>query len=245
MKNSIYVSIIFLTISCSPTLYIPNQQVVTSFNEKKETCVSGTIIFDGFGITKGGDISVAHSITNHWALLGKYTHYYARNERTVGPIYTHTTTGGKGIGTELGIGYFTKLKTFNAELWLISGLGSVTNNTSETDVLGNFSSRIFRTALQPALSYRKKYLEISLSSRLSHLHYYSIRGQYEPYDELLKNTPDYFFMEPALTIRLGMKNLKFQLQYQHAYLLNQGINNENEIFPYMRAVVGMGVVARM
>ena len=123
------------------------------------------------------------------------------------------------------------------EVYGFASLASFCNNTHLGDLNGNFKGKFTRLAIQPSITYKTKYFEAAVSSRINHLHYYKIRGQYELYDELLENTPDNFFIEPAITLRMGLNKVKLQLQYQHSYWLNSHnhYENNNEVkYPFTK-----------
>jgi hypothetical protein len=233
--KTIFIIYIIMFYSCSPNLYIPNTQHVPGFTHRGQTKLTASVVLNPDKDVKGGDVQLAHSIGDRTALLFHATRYYGHNGKGFSGFPFRDDgykLGGSGHAVELGYGYYkSHHPRVVAELYGFGGLAWFSNNVHIGDFMGGFNGRFTRLAIQPSITFKTKYIETAISSRINHLHYFHIRGQYEPYDVLLKDTPDNFFFEPAITLSLGLKKVKLQLQYQYSYRLNS-----NRIFEQGGAV---------
>lgn len=230
--TTLFIMYTVLFYSCSPNFYVPNQQHVPGFTSQGQTKLSASLVLNPDNDVKGGDVQLAHSITDRTAILFNVNKYYGYNKSSQFHGFPFGSNnydlGGSGHALEVGYGYFKANDSrVITEVYGFASLASFCNNTHLGDLNGNFKGKFTRLAIQPSITYKTKYFEAALSSRINHLHYYKIRGQYELYDELLENTPDNFFFEPAITLRIGFNRVKLQLQYQYSYWLNSNKLNEN------------------
>jgi len=89
---------------------------------------------------------------------------------------------------------------------------------------GKISAGIVRASLQPSLSYHTKYFSISGSARLANLSFTNVRGSLTFSDEdqvpYLQDNKNNFLIEPALTLRAGVKKIKLQLQLMKSFNLS-------------------------
>lgn len=199
-------------------------QNIPAFKKKNES--KGNIGKADLGI----DLQAAYSITDKFGVMLNGM-YYANNTSD-----DNYKTPGKGFGVELGGGYFKRYNNFILESYGLIGLVKFENgqgilNGQLFQPYGGLTTNLSRIAIQPSVTYSKKIFEVSLSSRLSYLNYFNISK--EPYifndvdlanNLIVKN--NYLFFEPALTIRIGLKNAKLQFQTQKAFLLNR--NNDSD-----------------
>jgi hypothetical protein len=234
MKQIITWLIFSLFLSCSPNFYSPNQQNVPGFEKKGEIKYNGSIYLDPFFLKLwGGDLQYAKSISHKSAFLVNGALYFSNNSRTYytgflnGSIYL---PGGRGQGAEIGYGQFKKVnKSIIMEMYSFGGLGSFYNNTE--DFNGRFKGKFTRLSIQPSTTFKNEKFDLALSFRMSHLYYFDIDGQYENYNKLLKNHPNYFFIEPAITMRYGSNNFKLHTQLVYSGLINDGYR-KNDLFKY-------------
>lgn len=248
MKEIFYLSLFISLTSCSPNFYLPNAQHVPGFTKKGEEKISGQVLVDPSGELYGADVQYAFTVNNNNAVLLNAAGYFSSKSKEADTAPTNEfinldldifdDDGGSGQGIEVGYGYFTKVKNKHSfEVYGFAGIAVFSNNTSYDDE-GGFKGNMFRTSIQPSYTMKSKLMEFALSSRVCGIHYFNIRGQFEGYDELLRSKGGFYFFEPALTLKIGKKNVQFQLQYQHSFLLNQsGITT----FQYMPVNFGAGV----
>ena len=209
MKTSLlFLSFAVFLSCCAPSFYSPNQQNVPGFQKKKEVRLNAARGFDGF------DVQATYAVTNHLGVqLNSLFYSFDWNE---------FRKYSEGNGIELGLGYYKPFSNFVFETYGLIGKGKFTNRDLNDDPYqpendGYLKSDILRFALQPALTYKRKYYSISLSSRLSSINYYKVEGHYYDYftdlGNELRHNSSYFLFEPALTFRAGLEKLKFQIQF--------------------------------
>jgi hypothetical protein len=205
---------IFLFPGCISLYYAPNKQNVPMFTEKNVAEASAA--FQMGTLTSGYDVDVAYSITNHFGMLANYNHWSAKEKMMLPQSEVEYYISGKGNLIELGAGYFMPfMEKFVFEVYSGMGLGDVRN-----DYEINTTSKINynRYFIQPSCGYYNKRVNLIFSTRLSGVDYKSVNfdDNLEAGDlidlENIRNNPFALFMEPAFTLRVGGKYLKFQFQ---------------------------------
>lgn len=131
------------------------------------------------------------------------------------------------------------MDNFVFEAYGLLGFGTMENNFPSTQVenpesKGDISANVLRVGIQPNFGYKSKYFEVALSSRIVNLMYNSIEG------DLIfngKNQIDYltdnkssFLLEPALTVRGGLENIKLQIQYGYSHNLSNSTFKQDKSF---------------
>lgn len=219
--------IIFIpSIGCVHYYYAPNAQNVPLLKEKKDTriitAVSAGDEFSGFEAQFATAIKKNMGLmTNFITASGSYSY-----DSGSAPVNSES---GRGFLFEIGAGYYKQLVNHNVfEIYIGGGLGSVSNDYSQGSSKVNFT-RLF---IQPNLGFTKKWLEFALSIRLAGLNYYYIDySSLEPYDiddlKYIENNSFSLLLEPAITIRVGWKHTKIQLQFVHSKNANnEGLSQE-------------------
>lgn len=226
--------------ACAPELYYPTMQNILAFKEKGE--FRGSAAFTDFGY----DIQSAYAVSNHVGVMAHYMQY--KNDA----VDNNYKTPSFGSGYEVGAGYFTTKKNLIFETYGFVGKGKVENGQGLLNGIffqpyGKLSANMHRLALQQSVTYSKKYFEVALSTRLSHVRYGNISN--EPYEfnqvdvaEFLRNNKNYTFLEPALTLRFGLKNAKIYFQMQRSILLNK-VSNIN--YDYYQSPVFLGITFKI
>ena len=194
-------------ISCQRYFYMPNIQNVPGFREKNEFKIQF-----GMGVNdwvKTQELQAAYAITDHIAVMANLINAQA--------------SGGYGHGNfmEGAAGYYLPVQNrCSFEIYGGYGFGSVYNNQNDQkNQIYPLSVELQRYFIQPSFTYRNNWFEVSIADRIGGVVFYNpqMNGT-APMDNdwlTLNSTKNKFFdvSEPSLTIRLGWKYIKFQLQY--------------------------------
>lgn len=224
---------IFLLNSCSPCFYTPNAQNVPMFRGSREGMANFSLQLGSY--SNGLNIQTAFSVHDHIGIMLNYHHYGASYDDALGPW--HSTEDGhfRGNYGEAGIGYFL---TFD-EKWLFEtyggiGFGKVVNErTGDYQVYSmpyhKAKVNYNRYFIQPAVGWSlNEHFELAVSGRFCLLNYKELvltAGEENNIFQItgVRNNPLFLF-EPAFTLRVGGKNVKFQ--YQITYSENFGNHEE-------------------
>ncbi|MEO6690801.1 MAG: hypothetical protein ABIO44_00535 [Saprospiraceae bacterium] len=210
MKNIFFVLLLicFVGWSCNPRYYVPNTQNVPLIDSK------GQISLSLAGNGNQVEIQGAYGLSSNCAAQVNMAFYIPKD--------LDNGDGGSGKLFELGLGYYRPVgNSFLFETYALFGIGTMENHFPSThmsnpNTSATLSSNLFRSSLQPVLGFKKKYYSVAVSSRFSSLNYANYKGSLiydnEDQEKYLKAHRFNFLVEPALTIRLGAKNLKFQIQ---------------------------------
>lgn len=212
-------------VSCSPCYYTPNAQNVPLLDEGREGIA--LFSFQGGLYTRGINLQTAFSPFNHLGFMFNYQHFWTDYSKITG--YNFWTGDGdsedgeiRGNLTELGAGYFLPFQEkFIFEVYSGLGWGSVKN---EIHFVGyNHSSHLRSTVksnryfIQPAIGWSpNKHFEIAFSNRFCLLEYKDLSiktgDKTDIYEVARIDNNPLFLFEPAVTIRIGGENIKFQYQ---------------------------------
>lgn len=194
--------------SCSPSFYMPNSQNVPAFTKPNTTKASVALSPLGY------DAYVAHSPMNHFGMLANITSY--KTAACEGELYSNGAECGQLY--EIGLGYYHPISRFSLECYGLLAYGKY--NYSSTDIL-KFNAGISRISIQPSVSYILKNLELSMSARFSSLHFsnYKATRNIEIGSDLgyIIDYPTHFLIEPAFTVKLGLKNVKLFAQFIYSH----------------------------
>lgn len=229
-KSLIGLSFLILT-SCSTNYYIPNSQNVPMLKEKGEADLNvGTDL-------NQLDFQAAYAVGEAVAVQA--------NGMVVFPQDEDNGNGGKGNYFEGGVGFFKNLSDHVLfDTYLIGGIGSMENHfpgtvSANPNTTGKISANIYRIGLQPSIGYHTDYFSVSGSARFANLTYSSIQGSLYFNDQdqsiYLNDNRSNFLIEPAITIRGGLENIKLQLQYLHSF------NVSNPDFPQSKDLLTLGL----
>lgn len=196
---------IFLS-SCAQLFYVTNKQNVTLFEEKDEmefNVAAGT----GF-VVSSIEIQGAYSIMDHMALQGNAAAWIG--------------DGCSGSIVELAPGYFLPLEDdFVFEIYGGYGKGRSYLDTNALEPkyyppYQHLNVSFDRYFIQPAFGYSSDYFDVIISSRICLSDFYGhrplvfLKHDLSPYTFETMN--QLWTFEPALTIRGGIPNVKFQMQ---------------------------------
>lgn len=256
MKSTVFLlaSLALLTTGCSHSYYVPNVQNVPVFRQAGD---NNFLVSTGSSMDDGGtmlDLQGAYALTNNIALTGEYFYHEKFTSDEEVQSIEDATDFSKGSMFEIGGGYYQpvgKIGSFS----LIGGYGNgkqfhhynttsygpsnywEINSILET---GTANLRYHRTFLQPSIGLTTKIVDVAFSTRLSGMHYYDVNalveGQGDEYNTLNRLTWDsYWWIEPALTLRLGYAPVKMQMQI----MMIQPLEEANPTAPTLCVNLGL------
>ncbi|MBL4655598.1 MAG: hypothetical protein JKY33_07235 [Bacteroidia bacterium] len=202
---------ILLTLNSCNIYYAPNAHNVPLFKEKGEMRISAILSQGGYDY-KGMEIQGAYAITDKIALSANGFMAHAEDD--------NSPKSGRGSFLEIGPGYYKPLnKHFVFETYTGIGAGKVYNRYRDRSIS---TVNFLRYFVQPSIGFTSKVFDAALSSRICGLYYYSVHSN------SIENSESLFalqyalplLIEPALTIRLGWKNVKIQGQFGVSIILN-------------------------
>jgi hypothetical protein len=229
-------ALIMLVISsCSPKYYVPNTHNVPLLEEK------GQINLAVHGNGNQFEIQGAAALSSNIGLMLNGGFFF--------PAEDDNGNGGSGRLGEVGLGYYTKIGEYVVfETYGLLGFGSVENNFPSTlpnnpSTTGIINANIFRAGIQPNIGYTSKYFSAAVSARFVSLNYSNIEGSliFDGVDQFtyLENHKSSFLVEPALTVRAGIENIKLQAQLSGSWNLSH--NN----FPQENALLSLGLFVKI
>lgn len=224
--------------SCSPKYYSPNTHNVPLISEKGELNVSTAITgADVTGVT-GFELQGALGLTDNIC-----------TQLNIGTLSSnYENDSGSASHLELGAGYYRNLsKHFIFETYGLLGfakmdIAMIPNNEGHTSIYnknrGSLTSTILKKGAQANIGYRSKYFDLVASTKLSHVSHHSISGNLtyegEHQGDYLRDNAQNIMLEPALTLRLGYKGVKFQIQ------TSRSTNLTNPDFRQVRSMTSLG-----
>lgn len=229
IKVAGYLILILLMTSCSHNYYIANTTNVPLLKEKEDfqaTFSLGT----GDKITTA-DFQAAYAFTDKFALMSNVMLARGADETI--------EEKGKGQSIELGVGYFRSFGEIGiVELYGGAG-GSKQNHQYRNGGTASLSfSKVF---IQPAIGLSTNVVDVAFTPSISTINFYKISNQIDPaggefmaVNEISNNRTSVLF-EPALTVRLGWKELKLQMQAG----LSQNLSNPYLSFETAKLSLGL------
>lgn len=189
-KYFVFISFIFLFISCAP-VYIPNAVNTPMFREQHDASLQGSAGLNGY------DVQTAYSPIKHLGIMGNISFYESNN-------YSYNFYEG-------GAGYYNTFEEFGCyEVYGGFGNGKSTlyKNIFADTITGQYN-RIF---LQPSIGIKNNVIEASFATRFSYVDMYHLKFDYA------NNTPGTaLFIEPAFSMKVGYKFAKFFMQFGYSF----------------------------
>lgn len=195
--------------ACNPTFYNPDTHNVPLLSARGQAAASVT------GNSNQAEAQAAYAVSENVAIKAEGGVFFPRD--------LDNGNGGSGAFVGLGGGFFRALtKHIILEAYGIVGFGGFENHLPSTvednpGTEGDISAKLIRYGFQPNIGYRSKYFSAALSSRFVRLSYFDIDGDliFDGDDEVafLQDNRSTFLVEPALTLRGGLENLKLQMQF--------------------------------
>jgi len=228
--KSILFSLLFIVVvfsSCQPVHYIPNMHNIPVLTQKGEGAISVGISGGGLQPVSQINLQTSYLLTNHFALKTTSSLHdlvISSNDNIV--------SRSKAQRHQLGFGYLFSDPIGNSSkdnyighvgIWGITGIGNI-NNYSESQV--ELSANMFLLGINPTFSISRNFFSASLSTKFFHLRYNKIEGDllFGGNNEIdfLSQRKNNFIVEPALTMRAGLKKLKFVWQFLYSNNLSYG-----------------------
>lgn len=210
----------FLFCGCSHYYYVANVQNVPMFREKNEYRLAGN--FGGGDESSGLDIQAAYSVSDKMGIMANFMTAWGGNHPDGNWARGSLLEGGAGYYkpfAESGIfEIYGGLGASNQHHQYMSGYPAQNNSTADLSSL-----RVF---VQPSVGLSNNLFDIAFSTRFcglafTHVNNYTPAG-FGGYDELnALESKSHFFLEPALTLRLGWKNVKLQFQTEYSGYVNK------------------------
>jgi opacity protein-like surface antigen len=193
-------------------MYIPNSQNVPLLEEKGDIKLN----------IGNKDLQVSYGISDHLGIMANG--YYNKNEWSLTSETLDNQYLSKRLLIEGGLGYYTTFgENGRFEVYGGAGYGNV---KYDYDLLDNgaliqsntFGIDMMRIFLQPAIGLQTDNFGFAFSSRLVSVNFFNVDSigytQIELEEEGLNELEDnmFIFVEPALTLRFGIKYVQLQLQ---------------------------------
>jgi hypothetical protein len=216
--------IIILLSSCSHYYYVPNTQNVPLFKEKNEYRILGA--YGAGDQSKAVEIQMAYSVTDK---IGVMTNYMSvKGGEYIGKDY------GKGNYLEGAVGYFKPIGRLGV-FEIYGGFGGGKQHheyyNMSDKLIGSSNLSSIRIYLQPSFGLSFNAFDIALSTRVCRLSFNNINSMefgnsasnYEDSRSELYalSNNSHIFIEPALMLRGGWKNVKVQYQRSLSRYLNK------------------------
>lgn len=214
--------------SCTHYYYVANVQNVPLFREKHDFHITGA--YGGGDASECTEVQVAFSPANHFGIMTDFMSATGKNPTWDYITSMNRVTVATGTYFDGAIGYYKTLKEHGV-FEIYGGLGRCDQHHQYSDLFSNSwgSSDLSFTKLfiQPSVGLTFNHFDMAFSTRICRLSFTSINNQIDQtdtydYDDLnnLANK-NYLFLEPALTLRAGWKNVKLQIQYARANINNK------------------------
>ncbi|HMS98943.1 MAG TPA: hypothetical protein PKA12_09365 [Saprospiraceae bacterium] len=231
--NKIVLLLSVITImGCTPEFYSPNRVNIPELSKKKDFKISvakGYIDFEA---------QTAYAITNHFGLMCNYANISSRTSDTNFEL-------GGGRLLEIGGGYFVKKEHLIFENYATIGRGSFFNraefiNSTIEDEDGKLDADFSKLGVQSTLTFQHDLLSVSGGLRFTNIQYTNITGNMysgsQNLREFLNLNSNYNFLEPVFQIGIGFKHVRFNVQYQKSFNLNQ-----NDYYNYNKVNYSAGI----
>ena len=200
------------------SFYCPNAINTPLLSEKYQAKFDGNVGIAGgkYSSSDFKDLSIAYSPIDHLGFLGDYHYFHSGYEAQSANDSANHLNNTARMG-EFALGYYysrgdNKLK-FIGDIYGGLGFGKI-----ETDGFMNGEMRMSRFFAQPGVGLGTNVFDASLNIRISNLSYsYSSPSAYNlnsinQYEIPPANRVGGLFVEPAITLRVGYKFVKFQGQ---------------------------------
>ena len=222
MKSSTFlIAVAILLASCAHVYYAPNTANAPLLSEKGETRINGLVAEGATSEFSGGELQLARAITNSFGVMVNGMTASRTDEVTDWSLWYPTgshTEKGTGSYLEFGGGYFKTLderKRLLFETYGGIGFGSVNNDYGYSD---HSKVNVTKLFVQPSFGYKSNYFEVAFVPKFSFVDWTvkesQISGTGNKYvnDDLnvVKQNPHFLTFEPALLLRAGGRNVKFQ-----------------------------------
>lgn len=221
----IFVALVYLLmLSCSPKYYGPSTQNIPNIEKKGALQLSTAIDFNHV------DINVAYGLSDNINVLANANLHATNDEQDIFQSSIKLYGGGVGFHKRVS-------KDLLLEIYGLGTYGSIRVFNNNEDL----KASAYRSSIQPSLTYLDGLLSVSLSTKISALHFFNIHGDLmhlgERQEDYLYTNRNNFILEPALTIKTGNRKLKGIFQ------LGRSINISNATFRQYQVYATIGLTA--
>lgn len=222
IKDGIYLALAVALSSCSHSYYMPTTQSVPLFKEKGELQVNACLINDRFSSINNPDsytateLQAAYSITSKFAVM-------ANGALSRTGLQQNDKDWMRSSYMEGALGYYRPLaENLRFETYAGAGVNRQHHHYMGNNVsLGTSDLLYAKVFVQPNIGYTNNIFDIALSTRLGLVDYHILNNNTAGSSiheldivNLRKGSP-MVMLEPAITMRVGWKWAKFQLQLAH------------------------------
>ena len=207
---------LFLT-SCY--VYVPNVINAPLLSNKGEVQANLNIGESGF------DPQISAAVSDYVGVMVNGSFRFNNNNSTTGEIHNFV---------EAGAGYYTKFENIGRfEIYGGAGVGNLTANNANfwTSTEPEIHVKTFRLFLQPDIGVKTNYFEASFAPRLVLLNL-----------DMGRENSTNFFIEPAITVKGGAKNIK--IVFQAGCSIPTGMYYDNFYDPLIMSVRIQGTFGR-
>jgi hypothetical protein len=236
IKNKVIVLWFFLAYSCTVYQHVPTPINVPVFEKKDQLQVNIG------GDFKKGYLQMNYSISNAMYLYAESFYYKSKNsgwldiisQKEGGQVDSYNS---KNIQFKAGLGFYQNNDNLFFNFLVGSGLGNLDYEHGLDYGMNNINYKYMLQArnlelfIQPALGFKMdSYFDISFAIRIKQETYYHVWQKHEgdtnhygeSYDYLFSRPFNNFqFVEPGLTVRIGFKTVKLQLQGYRSFCLQR------------------------
>lgn len=222
-------SALLMLAACAPKYYSPNAQNVPLLTAQGEATVSGGINADA----SRADARGAWAVGRNLALQASTALYFPRDD--------DSGNGGSGALFEAGAGYFKPLPNrLVFETWGLVAYGGLENHFETGNPNGKLNANLTRVSILPALGYKHPAFEAAVSSRVAMLNYFNVSGSLTrdgaSEAHYLRENRMQYLVEPAITVRSGLKSVKAEAQ------AGWSVNLTDDAFPQDGSWLSLGIV---
>lgn len=226
MKTKIYTIIALLAVvvlinACAPA-YIPNVINTPLLSNKNEFQGKLTVGTSGF------DNQLSYAITDNIGVMLNGSYNYRNDSDSYHKHYF----------VETGLGYYRKLQEAGRlEVFGGYGYGDVKTSENEWSYQNNISSNAYyqRFFIQPSLGAVTNVFEGSFSTRYSLVNMHFRTGDI---DDMAMNNSYISFLEPAITVKLGYKYVKYVAQIGFSIPI---YGNTDQMYSFQPFIFSMGI----
>ena len=212
----IFAAPILLIYSCAP-LYVPNAINAPLMSNKGEIHANLSAGSNGF------DLMTSGAVTDHFAIMANGEYQNRDNVDSNSTDLRQHTFG------EVGFGYYTKLnEKARFEVFGGGGYGTAASYMKNAGVKFRAQGEYYRLFLQPNIGMSSDVFDGAFSMRLGYVRLFNFNKDYAD----LSLSPSTFLIEPAATIRVGYKYVKFFFQVGASFKTDKNFYSEtwNPIF---------------
>jgi hypothetical protein len=203
LKSLVTIFILMQMCSCTPPLYYPNAINAPNFSKKGQFAmnISGQDVGGNVQLASAAAEKVAFQLNMNW---GNYEEVWTNSAWNGSNSNSNYKDGHSHRFGELGAGYYNTIGTQGRfDVFGLVGFGNANSYTEYINYKGNYK----RYSLQGDLGFETKAVEGIISARTGYLSL-----NYQDLAEVKSNQSG-FYIDPAVTLRVGWKAFKIFIQF--------------------------------